>query len=164
MKNISKHTEISILLFIYGYNLNIKQAISSILNQTITDFELIIVNNNNKKIRDSLLKFNDKRIHPIIVKSKKAFVYEGIRNAHGKYICFASSNAGYMNDWLERQLSYMNKNRSINISGICLSSYISNIELIKVMYLQSPVLFWSSIIIKRCILQEYESLLKKEYI
>jgi len=161
MENNSKHPEISILLFTYEYNLNIKNVIESILKQTVSDFELIIVSNNSKKIRNFLLEFNDIRIHPVIVKSKKDFVYEGIMKAQGKYISFTSSNVAYMNDWLEHQLSYMNKNNTIGISGVYLSSYVSNMELIKVMHLRYPVLFWPSIIIKRDILQEYESLFKK---
>jgi len=45
MENNSKHPEVSILVFIYEYSLSLKYTINSILEQTVTDFELIIVSN-----------------------------------------------------------------------------------------------------------------------
>lgn len=163
MENRIKSPEVSIILYIYEYQLNINYAIGFILSQTIANFELIVVSNKNKKIRDSLLIFNDKRIRHVIIKNKKqACVYEGIKIAQGKYICFASPNNAYRNDWLKHQIAFMERSDVISISGVCLTSYISDIKLIKVFYLKDPVLDWSSIIIKRCVLQEYESLFKEK--
>jgi len=156
------YPEISIILYIDDYNLNTKKAINSILFQTAKEFELIIVSYNNKWIHDLLLMFNDKRIRHIIVKNrKKLLVYEGIKNARGNYISFASPNNSYLEDRLKRQIAYMAKNAEIGISGVCSTSYISDMELIKVLHLQGPVLHWPSIIIKRDIFHEYEFVFKK---
>ena len=171
MKNHSQYPEISILLLnyeydsIYKYDLCIKNAIKSILDQTITAFELLIISesNNSEKIRKILLLFNDKRISHIIVKEREHFcAYEGIKQAKGKYICFANPYVACMKDRLEIQIAHMEENDTIDISGICLSSYLSNMELIKVMQLCGPVLYWPSIIIKQSVLQEYELLFKKK--
>jgi hypothetical protein len=162
MENRIKSPQISIVLYIYESKLNI-QAIWFILTQSVTDFELIVVSNNSKKIRDALSMLNDNRIYHIIVQNKKqAFAYEGIKNARGEYICFASSNTAYQSDWLKRQIAFMEKSDTIGISGVCLTSYISDIELIKVLHLKGPIFHWSSIIIRRCILYEYESLFNEQ--
>src|SRR5579872_7310553 len=80
---------ISVVLITYNHEKYIAEAIQSILDQTFTDFELIIVNDGSTDKTEEIIKsFNDKRINYIYQKNQGPSVTTnvGIMAAKGKYI------------------------------------------------------------------------------
>lgn len=100
---------ISIVVPMYNAERYINKCITSILNQTCSDFELIIVDDGSIDSSLSIVKdyaTKDSRI--IIVHKENGGVSsarnEGIRHARGEYICFIDSD-DYINvDYLEKSL------------------------------------------------------------
>lgn len=105
--------EISVIMCCYNAEKYIMDAISSILCQTFTNFELIIWNDgSNDKTEEIINKFTDERIryfydsnHGIGYARNKAYSL-----ARGKYIaCMDSDDVAYP-DRLERQYDFLEKN------------------------------------------------------
>lgn len=96
------------------------KTVQSILNQTFTDFELIVIDDstdNNKKYFDA---FNDERI--------KYFHYDvkngpgrarniGIKEAKGEYIAIVDSDDVYVPTRFEAQSEFLDKNPDISLVG-----------------------------------------------
>lgn len=97
----------------------LKEAINSIIRQTYTDFELIVVDdgstNNDSEIA---VGFHDKRI--IVLKNEKnsGLAYSlnrGIKQAKGEYIVRMDSDDIAVSDRLEKQIGYMDSHKEIDI-------------------------------------------------
>ena len=93
MNNMPK---VSVIIPVYNGEKYLQKAIDSILNQTFTDFEIIIVNDasidGTADILDSL---NDPRIHIITHKNNSGpseSRNDAIRNSSGKYIAIMDSD------------------------------------------------------------------------
>lgn len=100
---------ISIVVPMYNAERYINKCITSILNQTYSDFELIIVDDGSIDSSLSIVKdyaAKDSRI--IIVHKENGGVSsarnEGIRHARGEYICFIDSDDDINVDYLEKSL------------------------------------------------------------
>ena len=107
---------ISIIIPIYNAEKFIKETIETVLNQTINNFELILVDDistdNSSKIIEEYKK-KDSRIK--YVKLEKKGLASGARNrgvleAKGEYICFLDADDLWIKDKLEKQLLFMKKN------------------------------------------------------
>lgn len=82
---------VSVIMAEYNTNLeDLRAAISSILDQTFTDFEFIIVNDGSKNDLQGIAnEFNDSRIRLIDNGHNRGFVYSlnsAIKHARGKYL------------------------------------------------------------------------------
>ncbi len=98
-------TLISVIVPVYNVEPYLRRCIDSILSQTFTDFELILVDDGSTDncpfICDDYAQ-KDSRIHVIhqdnggVSNARNA----GIRNATGKYITFCDSDDYYLPDWL----------------------------------------------------------------
>lgn len=81
---------VSVVLPAYNAELYLKEAIDSVLSQTFTDFELIILNDGSiDRTEEIILSYNDSRI--VYVKNEKNLgligtLNKGINLAKGKYI------------------------------------------------------------------------------
>lgn len=112
---------VSVLLPAYNAEEYISEAIQSILNQTFTDFELIIINdgstdNTEKEIR----KFTDSRIR--YLKNNEnirliATLNKGIHLAKGKFIARMDADDISLPERLMKQVNFMNKNTDIGLLG-----------------------------------------------
>lgn len=117
---------ISIIIPTYGPPLGLKSAIDSILNQTCSDWELIIVDDNDpntearKETEHLLHTYNDGLIkylqHPHN-KNGAAARNTGISEAKGKYIAFLDSDDEYLPERLEKCLAVMDSAPS-NVAGV----------------------------------------------
>ena len=106
--------EVSIIIPFYNKIGLLKKALSSINKQSYTNYEVIIVNDNNiiknlsylKKIKDRKIKiiFNKKNLGAGLSRNK------GIQNARGDYIAFLDSDDTWYKDKLYYQLRFMKKN------------------------------------------------------
>ena len=109
--SILKHNNIKISVIIPTFNREklIGNSIKSVLNQTLKNFELIIVDDgstdNTKEVVD---KFQDKRIKYIKLDTNQGASNArniGIKNAKGKYMSFQDSDDIFYPNKLEIQLN-----------------------------------------------------------
>lgn len=122
---------ISILLPVYNGEKTLKGTIKSLLNQTFTNFELLIgIDGTNDKSKVIALAFNDKRIK-IIEHPKNLGLANNLnailKHAHSKsqYYAMAEQDDLYVAQRLQWQLDILQKNNDIGlVSGI--AEYISN--------------------------------------
>ncbi len=114
---------ISILMPVYNGSLYIREALESIINQTYTHFELIAIDDSSTD--DSLLilkeyEKKDNRIRVISNKYKKGIsgsLNSGIDIHKGDFIARADADDINVPNRLEIQLSFLLKNKKIDIVG-----------------------------------------------
>lgn len=118
--------KVSVVLPVYNGEMFLEETIYSILNQTLKDFELIIVNDGStdktKEIIEKYMK-QDKRIKYLENKENKGFfnlhnvINKGYSAARGKYIShFCADDIAYPNK-LEVQYNYLEKHKDIFLVG-----------------------------------------------
>lgn len=97
--------KVSVIIPAYNAQNSIEKCIDSVLNQTLKEFELIIINDGSTdKTKTILKKYNtDKRI--IIINKKNEGIgkarNDGIRRSSGEYITFVDSDDYIKDDMLE---------------------------------------------------------------
>lgn len=104
---------VSIIIPTYNHDLKLKNALKSILNQSIQDFEIIVVDNYSTDNTDAIVAaFNDSRIRQykinnngIIAKSRNL----GIKYSNSKYIAFLDSDDWWDSDKLEISIAILEK-------------------------------------------------------
>lgn len=103
---------VSVIIPTYNRADKIKPAVESVLNQTYSDFELIIVDDgstdNTKSVIESI---DDSRIKYVHQKNAGACAARnnGIRCAKGEYIAFHDSDDIWHKDKLEKQMDVLQK-------------------------------------------------------
>jgi len=112
---------VSILMPVYNAAPFLHAAISSVLNQTFTDFELFIFNDASTDQSEFIIKnFKDQRIRFFTSKDNRGYVYhlnEGIRMARGKYIARMDADDVSEKERLEKQVQFMDDNPEIGVCG-----------------------------------------------
>lgn len=109
--------KITVLMPVYNGERYLKQAIKSILDQTFTDFEFLIINDGSTDKTVKIVKlFNDSRIRLINHRKNKGItrrLNEGLKKARGKYIARADADDIYHPKRLERQFVFLKKHKLI---------------------------------------------------
>jgi glycosyltransferase involved in cell wall biosynthesis len=112
---------ISIILPVFNTDKYLQQSIESILNQTFTDFELIIIDDgstdNSLKIIQS---FDDNRIKIIQNQTNQGIstsLNKSIDLAQGKYIARMDADDISMPERLKKQVAFLEKNPTIDLVG-----------------------------------------------
>ena len=112
--------EISVLLPVYNTNpTHLKESIESILNQTFSDFELIIINDASTKNLDEIINsYNDDRIK--YYKNEKNLGITKTRNkllslANGKYIAIADHDDISVPERFEKEYCFLEKNYEYSV-------------------------------------------------
>jgi glycosyltransferase involved in cell wall biosynthesis len=99
---------VSIIIPTYNRGHLIGRAIQSVLNQTYSDFELIVVDDRSTDNTEKVVKsIKDKRIRYIQHEKNKggaAARNTGIKAARGKYIAFQDSDDEWLSEKLEKQM------------------------------------------------------------
>ncbi|MBP5659863.1 MAG: glycosyltransferase family 2 protein [Lachnospiraceae bacterium] len=104
---------ISIIVPVYNAEKFIKETIKSVLNQTYTDFELLLVDDCSKDGSvQAIESFEDPRV--ILLKQEQnAGAYaarnRGLKEAKGRYIAFIDSDDLWEPSKLERELAFMER-------------------------------------------------------
>ena len=112
---------VSIVMAAYNEEKYIKEAIESILSQTYSNFEFIIVNDGSTdKTEDIILAFPDHRIK--YIKNEQnlkliASLNKGLTAATGKYIARMDSDDISVPERLEKQVRFMESLPEVGISG-----------------------------------------------
>lgn len=103
---------VSVILTCFNREEHIGNAIQSVLNQTLTDFELIIVDDASTDLSWSIItSFNDPRILAIrktINGGQNSALNEGIAVTRGQFVSFLDSDDEYLPNFLEEFRSKFN--------------------------------------------------------
>ena len=106
---------VSIIIPVYNAEKFIDETISTVLDQTYTNFELLLVNDCSTDNSEKLIKkyLKDDRIKLINNKTNsKAAISRnnGIKAAKGRYICFLDADDKWDKTKLEKQIKFMKEN------------------------------------------------------
>jgi glycosyltransferase involved in cell wall biosynthesis len=122
---------ISVVMSVYNAEQYLDEAILSILNQTYSNFEFIIINDgstdNSLKIIEKYID-NDKRII-LISRENKGLIYslnEGIDRAKGKYIARMDADDISLKNRFKEQINFMEKHSEIGACGTWIEIFGSN--------------------------------------
>jgi glycosyltransferase involved in cell wall biosynthesis len=112
---------VTVLMPVYNGERYLKEAVKSILAQSYTDFELLIINDGSTDRSAEIIKsFSDKRIQLIINERNigQAETYnKGIKIANGNYIALMHADDISLPDRLQKQVAFMDANPELGISG-----------------------------------------------
>ena len=108
--------KVSVILTSYNHAAYVAAAIESVLNQTFTDFELLIIDDGSiDNSREIIKSFNDPRIKTFLYEENRGprlAVSEAVRFALGKYIAVHHSDDLWTLDKLEKQVAFLDANEN----------------------------------------------------
>jgi glycosyltransferase involved in cell wall biosynthesis len=113
--------KISVIMSVYNGEKYLREAIESILNQTITDFEFIIVNDGSTdKSLEIIQSFDDERIK--IINNEKNIglttsLNKALKEAKGEYIARQDADDISLPNRFEEQLKYFEKHSEVVLLG-----------------------------------------------
>ncbi len=111
---------ISIIIPAYNAEKYITETINSVINQTYTDWELIIINDGSIDNTAEIVKqfcANDNRIKYYYQNNSgvSAARNNGLKRANGEYIVFLDSDDVWLKEFLEKTVSFLDKNKNIGV-------------------------------------------------
>lgn len=113
--------KVSVLMCVYNGQKDIKEAIDSILNQTFTDFEFIIVNDCSTDNSVAIINgYTDNRIKLLTNETNlglAASLNIGLKEAQGEYIVRMDSDDISLPNRLQIQVDYMDAHSNIGVCG-----------------------------------------------
>ena len=128
-------TKVTVLMPAYNAEKYIRQSIDSILNQSLPDFILLIIDDGSTdKTEEIIHSYNDKRI--VYIKNEKNIgvketLNKGIAIADTEYIARMDADDIAIRERLELQLEYMDSNKEIGVSGGCFEFFGDEIGTVK---------------------------------
>ena len=162
---------ITVLMPVYNCELYLKEAIDSVINQTFSDFEFLIINDGSTDGSEAIIcSYHDKRIRLINQPNGGVShaLNEGLKLAKGKYIArFDADDICYLTR-LKEQLDFMESNNDcvmvgsdadyVDESGAFVFSYQntghSHDEISEKIYQRNPLIHSTVFFIKSIILQK----------
>jgi len=118
---MTSNPKVSVVMSVYNGELYLKEAIDSILNQTFTNFEFIIINDaSTDNSRAIIENYNDERIRLLDNYNNQGLpqcLNQGIRIANGKYIARMDADDISLPERLEKQVKFMEENLDIGVCG-----------------------------------------------
>lgn len=113
--------KITVLMPVYNCELYIKEALDSILNQTFSDFEFIIIDDASTDSTVSLIRsYNDARIY-LVEKSLNTgltnSLNHGLSIAKGEYIARMDGDDISLPERFARQVAFLDKNPEVIVCG-----------------------------------------------
>lgn len=119
--NDQLHPKVTVLLPVYNGGLHLKEAISSILSQDLSDFEFLIINDGSTdNSPETINSFKDPRIRVINNETNLGLIKtlnNGIDSARGDYIVRMDSDDISLRQRLRKQVSFMDANPEVGICG-----------------------------------------------
>ncbi|MDB5282007.1 MAG: glycosyl transferase family 2 [Bacteroidota bacterium] len=153
---------ITVLMPVYNAQLHLKEAIESILNQTFTDFEFLIINDGSTDNSEQIIKsYSDPRIN--YVKNEAnikliATLNNGFAIAKGQYIARMDADDISLPERLAKQFAFMESHPEVSLAGTWFESigeinapgkYESDINLIRLKMLYQTQFCHPSVIIRK---------------
>ena len=119
MKSISnlKIPKVSVIIPLYNHEKYVREAVYSVLEQTFSDFELIIINDGSKDRSEEVIKsIQDKRIKYFYQENRGAHntINRGIKLAKGEYITILNSDDVYHTNRFEEFLKILEDDNNIS--------------------------------------------------
>jgi glycosyltransferase involved in cell wall biosynthesis len=115
------NNEVTVIMPVYNREQYVREAIESILVQTFTDFEFVILDDcSSDRTTQIIEEIHDDRIKLVKMKSKSsipALRNLGLSLAEGKYIALMDSDDISEKNRLEHQVDFLNKNSDYSILG-----------------------------------------------
>jgi len=116
-----KHPDLSIVMPVYNSASYVAEAIESVLSQTFTNFELIIINDASTDGSTELLEtFKDDRLRIFTNDDNKGIVFSrnrGLNEARGNFIAQFDSDDIARHDKFEKQLDFLKQNPDFGMVG-----------------------------------------------
>jgi glycosyltransferase involved in cell wall biosynthesis len=167
MDTIVKSTPtITVLMPVFNCELYIKEAVDSILNQTYTDFEFIIIDDASTDGTVSIIKsYNDVRIQLIEKSINSGYtnsLNQGLKLAKGKYIARMDGDDISLPERFEKQVAYLEANPDVTLCGTCFTVIGSDVviqlpenhEAIKLAMLRGNCIAHPTVVIRKEVLDE----------
>ena len=111
------HPLVSVIIPSYNHALFVGETITSILNQSYPDFEIVITDDGSRDhTPDVIRQFSDRRINLEVFQQNRGAAVaanSAIRRSHGELICLLGSDDYFLPGKLERQVSFLNANPAI---------------------------------------------------
>ena len=131
MENVTmlKQPKISVVMSAYNREKMVKEAIESILNQTYTDFEFIIIDDCSKDNTAKVIQaYADKDERIVFIKNKKNMHYnynlrKGFEIANGEYIARMDDDDIAMPTKFEKQVEFLDKNPKVTVLGTFIAPF-----------------------------------------
>lgn len=126
---------VSVVLPVYNCELYIKDAISSIFNQTIQDFEILVIDDcSTDNTLEIVRAIKDSRIKIICKEKNKGLIDSlniGFAEANGKYIARMDGDDISYPERFEKQLYILENNSDIKVCGCWLKEFDGSDKVIK---------------------------------
>jgi len=111
---------VSVVMPIYGVERFVAEAVDSVLSQTFTDFEFIIVDDvSPDRSREICEGYEDERIKIVVHDKNRGLAgarNTGIRHARGQYIALLDSDDRWTMDKLEKHVEHLNNSPKVGLS------------------------------------------------
>jgi len=112
-----KNPKISVIIPLYNHEKYIREAVHSVLKQTFSDFELLIINDGSSDGSEEVVNsIKDKRIRYFAQENQGAYntINRGIELAKGEYVSILNSDDAYYTNRFEEFLKILEADHSIN--------------------------------------------------
>ncbi|MES2513948.1 MAG: glycosyltransferase family 2 protein [Bacteroidota bacterium] len=114
---------VSVVIPVYNREFELRRAIQSVLNQTIFDFEILVIDDYSEiDIQAIIISYNDSRIKYFRV-PKKGYANVcrniGINSALGKYVAMLDSDDEWMPHHLESKIRFLEERNADGVFGSC---------------------------------------------
>lgn len=123
--------KVTILMPVYNGENYLRESIESILYQTFTDFEFLIIDDGSTDQSVSIIKsYDDPRIRLKMNKMNQklsATLNKGIASAKGKYIARMDCDDISFASRLEKQVDFMDKNPEIGVCGTAMKIMLTDL-------------------------------------
>jgi len=117
---------ISVVIPTYNNSTSLERAINSVLSQTYSDFEVIVVNDGSTDQTSELLDSYGKKIHTIYQTNQEraAARNKGVDAATGEYVAFLDDDDWWCLDKLSKQVDFLDNHPNCEL----LCSYASQVD------------------------------------
>ncbi len=116
-----KNTKVTVLMPVYNGEIYLKQAIESILHQTLSDFEFLIINDGSTDASVEIIQsIKDPRIRLVHNKSNLTLVptlNKGLELARGEYVARMDCDDISLPERLAKQVEFMDRFRDVGVCG-----------------------------------------------
>jgi glycosyltransferase involved in cell wall biosynthesis len=163
---------VSVLMPVYNASQYLMESIESVLQQSFTDFEFVIVDDGSTDDSVSVIKtYDDSRIR--LIRNEHDFILSlnmGIKRSVGKYVARMDSDDLMLPDRLQKQVDYMEEHPDIAVCGSyaeffgvgtgMMRGHSRHKDLISDMLLYNPLIH-PSVMMRRVIFENHEY--KRDY-
>src|SRR6266540_3032517 len=162
--------QVTIIMPMYNGEVYLREAIDSILDQTLTDFEFLILNDGSSdRSPDVVRSYADPRIRLVENEAQMGLVYtldRGLDLARGTFIARMDCDDCSLPDLLARQVAFLNDHPEVGVCGAWMEAigaragyiwrYPTDPERIRCSLLFESALAHPSVMMRRDLLERFE--------